>query len=60
MIGARAHGDIFTEERLRAVLAGAVGASAAEVAARIEHAVLEFQGGDLRDDVAILVVRLTD
>ena len=60
MIGARAHGDIFTEERLRAVLAEAVGAGAAEVAARIEQAVLEFQGGDLRDDVAILVIRLTD
>ncbi|MDP9342586.1 MAG: SpoIIE family protein phosphatase [Actinomycetota bacterium] len=58
VIGARAHGDIFTEERLGEVLAEAAGASAAEVAARIEQSVLEFQAGDLRDDVAILVVRL--
>jgi PAS domain-containing protein/GAF domain-containing protein len=60
VIGARAHGDIFTEERFRGVLAEAAGVGAAQVAARIEHAVLEFQGSDLRDDVAILVVRLTD
>jgi len=57
---ARAHGDMFTEERLHEVLAGAAGLGAAELAARIEGAVLEFQAGDLRDDLAILVVRLTD
>jgi len=60
VIGARAHGDIFTEEQLRDVMSEAAGSGAAEVAARIEQAVLEFQGGDLRDDVAILVVRLTE
>ncbi len=56
--GARAHGDVFTDERLHEVLAGGSGLGAAGIAKRIEDAVLEFQGGDLRDDLAILVVRL--
>jgi serine phosphatase RsbU (regulator of sigma subunit) len=59
VIGARAHGEMFEEGRLYGVLAGAAGHGAAEVAERIEQAVLEFQAGDLRDDLAILVVRLT-
>lgn len=53
---ARSDGDIFGEERLIGLLRECVGSDAEEIAERGEAAVLEFQGGTSRDDIAILVV----
>ncbi|BBL79171.1 hypothetical protein RxyAA322_10250 [Rubrobacter xylanophilus] len=53
-------GELFGEERLRRLVSGAVGMAADEVAHRIERAVLEFQQGEVRDDVAVLVARVQD
>jgi serine phosphatase RsbU (regulator of sigma subunit) len=47
----------MTEERVADMLAPLGGRSAVEIAELLERAVLEFQGGTLRDDVAILVLR---
>ena len=47
----------FGEQRLAETLAAAQAATAAELAAAVEHAVTEFSGGRFRDDIAILVVR---
>jgi serine phosphatase RsbU (regulator of sigma subunit) len=52
---ARAHGSLFGEERLRAlVAAGALAADA--LASEIEHAVREFSPA-LADDTALLILR---
>ena len=56
---ARRGGEQFGEDRLRALLAGCPGRSAPEVTAAIEDAVLAFQGGTARDDIALLAVRAT-
>jgi serine phosphatase RsbU (regulator of sigma subunit) len=56
---ARTGGELFGEERLRRTLAGAPGASAEALAARVEDAVTTFQAGPLRDDMAVLVLRVT-
>jgi phosphoserine phosphatase RsbU/P len=50
--------DLFGSERLRALVAGAPVASAAELAARVESAVLDFSGRRITDDTAILVVHV--
>jgi PAS domain S-box-containing protein len=55
-----ASGAFFGEERLRTLLADCPGCPSAEIAERIEAAVLEFQDGSPRDDIAILVVRIDD
>lgn len=52
-------GGFFGEERLSEVVAGCAGASAKEVAARIEEAALRFQNGVARDDMAVLVLRVS-
>jgi serine phosphatase RsbU (regulator of sigma subunit) len=57
VIGTPSKGKVMTEERVANMLAPLGGRSATEVAERLEDAVLEFQGGSLRDDVAILVLR---
>lgn len=49
--------DFFDEARLRAVLEGAAGSTADEIAGAVEAAVLEFTGGRTPDDVAVLVLR---
>ncbi len=55
---ARNDGAIFGEERLAAVVRGAGSLSAAEIASRIEQAVVAFQGGGPpSDDIAILVIQ---
>lgn len=51
-------GELFGEERLRELVSGCSGMAAEEMARRIEQAVLEFQQGDVRDDVAVLVARV--
>lgn len=53
-------GELFGEERLRELVSGCSGMAAEEMARRIEQAVLEFQRGDVRDDVAVLVARVQD
>lgn len=50
-------GQLFGETRLRDVLAGAEGRSAAGVARRLERAVVDFRSPDDRDDLAIVVAR---
>jgi serine phosphatase RsbU (regulator of sigma subunit) len=57
VIGTPSKGKVMTEERVANMLSPLGGRSATEVAERLEQAVLEFQGGTLRDDVAILVLR---
>jgi hypothetical protein len=59
VIDARRRGEIFGELRLREVLSGVGGRGAEAVAAAVEDAVLDFQGGPLRDDLAVLVVEAT-
>lgn len=55
---ARSTEDFFGQERLVSVLKACSGANATALAERIERDVLEFQDGDPRDDVAILVLRV--
>ena len=49
--------DAFGPAAFGSFLAGCAGADAAEIARRIEAAVLDLQGGRPRDDVAIVVLR---
>jgi PAS domain S-box-containing protein len=53
----RSAAERFGAERLEAVLAGAAGLEADEVADRVDRALLEFEQGPQRDDVALLVLR---
>jgi len=48
---------LFGDEKLRELVANAVGLDASEIAARIESAAVEFSGGQLHDDIAVVVVR---
>jgi PAS domain S-box-containing protein len=50
--------DVFGDERLAEVVAGCRGMSATAVARSIERAVVDFQRGDVTDDLALVVVRL--
>jgi serine phosphatase RsbU (regulator of sigma subunit) len=52
-------GDFFGEERLRDLLRSCSGLDAASLAGRIKNVVLDFQEGDPRDDLAVLVLRAT-
>lgn len=54
---ARSEQGVFGERRLASLLESLTGATAIEVAERIEHDTVAFQGGRLRDDVAVLVLR---
>lgn len=55
---ARGEGEIFGADRLKAVLESTKGYGAEEIAAVVEKKLLEFQAGELRDDVAYVVLRL--
>lgn len=55
---ARGESGDFGEEAFRRLLAGCAGMDAAAIAERIESAVLEFQGGNPRDDIALIVLRV--
>ena len=57
---ARTRTGLLGAERFSAMLHGCIGMSAPAIAARLERAVVESQGGDTRDDVAITVARVTD
>ncbi len=52
-------GEFFGDDRLRRLLRSCSGLDAAEIAARIKNVVLDFQEGDPRDDLAVLVLRAT-
>jgi PAS domain S-box-containing protein len=53
-------GLFFGEERLMALLRLSVALDASTIASRIEDAALNFQEQVLRDDIAVLVLRVTD
>jgi serine phosphatase RsbU (regulator of sigma subunit)/PAS domain-containing protein len=54
---ARGAGPAPFEDRLTDELAALAGKPAAEVAARMQQAALDFCGGELRDDMTVLVLR---
>jgi PAS domain S-box-containing protein len=53
-------GDFFGEGRLRQLLRSCAGCNAETLARRIKGAVLDFQDGYPRDDLAVLVLRVMD
>ncbi|MDQ3966256.1 MAG: SpoIIE family protein phosphatase, partial [Actinomycetota bacterium] len=53
-------GLFFGEERLMALLRSSVALDASTIASRIEGAVLNFQEQSPRDDIAVLVLRVSD
>jgi sigma-B regulation protein RsbU (phosphoserine phosphatase) len=53
-------GLFFGEERLKTILHSSVALDASTIASRIEEAVLNFQEQTLRDDVAVMVLRVCD
>lgn len=58
VLEARSPDGRFDPGLLEAAVRGAAGGTAEEVASAIERAVLRFEGGRLRDDMAVLVVRV--
>jgi serine phosphatase RsbU (regulator of sigma subunit) len=52
-------GSFFGEERLSEVVAGCGGLPARDVAAKVEAVALDFQNGAARDDIAVLVLRVS-
>jgi PAS domain S-box-containing protein len=58
IIEARSPDGVFGEERLRGLVSTCAGLNASEIAQRIEQAALDFQDGNPRDDIALLVVRV--
>lgn len=54
----RRDGEFFDDERLQAVVAGASGMGAQQLADAIVTAAVEFQRGDPRDDIAVVVIRV--
>ncbi len=57
---ARRGTEEYGDDRLRALLAAHAGATAAELTEAIEAAVLDFQNGTARDDIAVMVVRANE
>ncbi len=53
-------GGFFGEERLRNFLSSHAGEPAPDLAANLREAVLEFQEGYPRDDLALLVLRAAE
>jgi serine phosphatase RsbU (regulator of sigma subunit) len=58
VVEARGPGGIFGEERLRSLLGEMAGEAPTRVVERIEGAVLAASGGRMRDDVAIVALRV--
>jgi serine phosphatase RsbU (regulator of sigma subunit) len=50
-------GEFFGEQRLRDLCMQCAGLSAEEIAEKVERGVMTFQRGELRDDIALLVLR---
>jgi serine phosphatase RsbU (regulator of sigma subunit) len=57
VIEARATGELYGDERLDALLAEQRGLSARALAAAVAESAREFAGGDLSDDLAVVVIR---
>ncbi len=55
---ARTDHELFGEERLAALLGTCAGMDASAIAKRLDRAVMDFQEGNLRDDIAILVLQV--
>ncbi len=55
----RGDGELFGEERLRALLESAGRGSPREIAEAIENAVVRFSATEPQDDIALLVIRVT-
>jgi serine phosphatase RsbU (regulator of sigma subunit) len=55
---ARSQGNVLGDSGMRAALVRSAGCSADEVADAVLQAALEFQDGDARDDIAIVVVKI--
>ncbi|QIN84064.1 PAS domain S-box protein [Rubrobacter tropicus] len=53
-------GGFFGEDRLHQILAASAGQHAEDVARTLKNAVLEFQEGHPRDDLALLVLRVAE
>jgi serine phosphatase RsbU (regulator of sigma subunit) len=62
VIGARGRGagNVLTEEEVGGLLSSCAGRTAGFIAEQVERLVLDFQQGALRDDVALLVIRVAD
>lgn len=60
IIEARGPEGVFGEERFRDLVRTCVGLDASAIAERIERIVLDFQLGDPRDDIALMVVRVSE
>lgn len=56
---ARRDHELFGEERLAALVATCAGQDARSILRTIEHDVIEYQQDQLRDDLALLVLRVT-
>jgi PAS domain S-box-containing protein len=57
---ARSNGVLYGEERLADLLRRCADCDAGEIADRIETDVIDFQGGETSDDLAVLVLRVRD
>jgi serine phosphatase RsbU (regulator of sigma subunit) len=57
VIEARANGELYGDERLDALLAERHELSARALAAAVAESAREFAGGDLSDDLAVVVIR---
>ena len=55
-----ADGSFFGEGRLRSLLRSCTGLAASAIAAELRRAVLDFQEGEPRDDLAVLVLRVPE
>ncbi len=59
VLDARRGDDFFGEDRIAALLQNCVDCSAEETSTRLAGAAIDFQDGDARDDIAVLVLRAT-
>jgi phosphoserine phosphatase RsbU/P len=50
--------DLYGDDRLRELVAGLGGRSAAQIADAVQHAVLDFSGADISDDTVVLTVQV--
>ncbi|MFY9589033.1 MAG: SpoIIE family protein phosphatase, partial [Actinomycetota bacterium] len=57
VIEARSGDDVFGERRLVEILGSCAGADASSIAQLVDQSVRDFQEGDQRDDIAVLVVQ---
>jgi PAS domain S-box-containing protein len=60
IIEGRGPEGVFGEERLNSLIAGCAALDASAIAERIMRAVLDFQLGEPRDDIALMVVRVAN